>query len=189
MDLKPLLLRSLRASREGLIWKTEGLGERDLRLPRTSTGTNLAGLLKHCAFVEHGYFVDCFGQSSPLTLPDLDFDADPQIDFYLTADESAAETIELYRQVGSVVDEIIERLPLETTGVVPWWGARANTTLGTVLIHMLSELARHAGQADILREDIDGSAGLRPDALNLQALPEGWTAYVAKLHALADERG
>jgi hypothetical protein len=33
-------------------------------------------------------------------------------------------------------------------------------TLGCILTHMISETARHAGHADILRELIDGTTGL-----------------------------
>lgn len=47
-----------------------------------------------------------------------------------------------------------------------------------------------AGHADIIRELIDGSAGLRPDALNL---PEGdsdwWSEYRARVQAAAEEAG
>lgn len=186
METKTLLLRYLRASRDALIWKAEGLSERDLRLPRTPTGTNLAGLIKHCAFIEHGYFVECFAQSSPLSLPSFDFDADPQADFYLTAEESAADTIKLYRQVGEVVDEIVERFPLAAAGYVPWWGERSHTTLEAVLVHVLAEVARHAGHADIIREGIDESVGLRPAVPNTEAPPGGWPAHVRKLTDLAD---
>ena len=74
LDLKAELLRHLRASRAGLIWKTDSLSELDLRLPRTPTGTSLLGLVKHCAYIQHGYFVDCLGQSSELELVEVDFD-------------------------------------------------------------------------------------------------------------------
>jgi hypothetical protein len=33
------------------LWKLDGLSERDPRMPRTPTGTNLAGIVKHCANV------------------------------------------------------------------------------------------------------------------------------------------
>ena len=36
--------------------------ERDARLPRTPTGNNLLGLLKHCLNVEAGYFGPTFGR-------------------------------------------------------------------------------------------------------------------------------
>jgi hypothetical protein len=39
-----------------LLQKVDGASERDVRLPRTPTGTNLIGIVKHCANVEYGYF-------------------------------------------------------------------------------------------------------------------------------------
>lgn len=186
MDVKQILLTYLRGSRDGLLWKAEGLSERELRLPRTVTGTNLLGLVKHCAYVEHGYVITCFGRTSPLTIPDLDYDADPNADFYATAEESAAEILGLYREVGVVVDRAVEEMTLDTPGHVAWWGERGDTTLGRVLVHVLTDVTRHAGHADILREGVDGVAGLAAAHTNLWEPAEGWAAHCAMLSRLAD---
>src|SRR5690606_17878880 len=45
-------------------------------------------------------------------------------------------------------------------GHVPWWGT-PRVTLHRVLTHMIAETHRHAGHADIVRELIDGTAGMR----------------------------
>jgi hypothetical protein len=42
------------------------------------------------------------------------------------------------------------------------------------LAHLIAELHRHAGHADILREQIDGAAGMLPTADNLPAVDAGW---------------
>ena len=55
-----VLHRYLVAGREALLWKLEGLSERDLRRPVTPTGTNLLGLVKHSSFTELGYLGECF---------------------------------------------------------------------------------------------------------------------------------
>lgn len=93
--MKAALHRQLKFQREALLWKVEGLGERDLRLPRTHTGTNLLGLVKHCLGVEHEYFVTCFGRSSGLTLPEVDYELDPNSDLYATEAERADDLIGL----------------------------------------------------------------------------------------------
>lgn len=49
-------MRYLDAQRDALRWKLEGLGERELRMPMTPTGTNLLGLAKHVATVAAEYF-------------------------------------------------------------------------------------------------------------------------------------
>ena len=43
----------------------------------------------------------------------------------------------------------------------------------------------HAGASELLREQIDGAAGLRAEASNLPE-QQDWPAYVAKLTALAE---
>ena len=58
--------------------------------------------------------------------------------------------------------------PLDATGSVPWWPEdRRNVTLHRLLVHVIAETNRHAGHADIVRELIDGAAGLRADNSNL----------------------
>ncbi len=190
-DPKSALHHYLRSQREALLWKLDGLGERDLRTPRTPTGTNLIGIVKHMANVEIGYFGDTFGRPWPTPaerVSEEDLRADPQADWYATATETCDGLVGLYRRVGAFADATIDDLPLEATGRVPWWPEdRARVTLGRVLVHVLVDLSRHAGHADILREGIDGMAGLTPASPNL---PEGedWPSYLARLTALADDR-
>ena len=58
-------------------------------------------------------------------------------------------------------------------------------TLERIIVHVIVDLARHGGQADILREQIDGAAGLRAEASNLPE-QQDWPTYVAKLAGLAE---
>ena len=60
-------------------------------------------------------------------------------------------------------------------------------TLQRILVHMIEETARHAGQLDILREQLDGRAGLRADNDNLADFDtDGWAEYRARVQAIAD---
>jgi hypothetical protein len=187
-DSKTLLKMYLQRSRDALIWKLDGLDERAVRLPRTPTGTNLLGLVKHVANVEIGYFGDTFGRPWPTPeelVPTSAYDADAQADLYATADETTEGIVDLHRRAAVFADATIDALPLDTLGHVPWWPPeRAHTTLERIIIHVATELARHAGHADILREHIDGAIGYSPANTNL---PEfDWPAYVEKLTALAE---
>lgn len=185
---KPALQDYLQSSREALLWKLDGLDERTLRLPRTPTGTNLIGIVKHMANVEIGYFGDTFGRAWPTPgeqISEAEFEADPQTDWFATEAETCAGIIALYRRVWTFADATIEELPLETEGRVPWWGPEARpVTLERVLVHVLAELSRHVGQADILREEIDGAAGVHAGNSNLPE--QDWPAYVDKLTRLAE---
>ena len=185
---RTILKTYLQSARDALVWKLDGLSEREARWPRTPTGTSLAGLVKHCLNVEAAYFGPTFGRVPPMQdelVPMDAYDTDPQADWYATADETAAGLVQLYRRVWAFADEAIDGLPLDATGRVPWWQPdRAEVTLQRIVVHVTEDVARHAGHADILRELADGATGLRPDNTNV---PDGydWATYVAKLEDLA----
>ena len=79
---------------------------------------------------------------------------------YLPADVSVSALVGFYRRVWVFADATIDELPLDTVGSPPWWPAGSEVTLHHMLVRVVDDLARHAGQADILRESIDGAAGL-----------------------------
>ena len=56
-------------------------------------------------------------------------------------------------------DETITGLDGDASGHVPWWPS-PEVTLFKVLVTFLTEINRHAGHADILREQLDGTVGL-----------------------------
>jgi uncharacterized damage-inducible protein DinB len=185
------LHRYLQQGRDALLWKLEGLAEYDIRRPMTPTGTNLLGLVKHVASMELGYLGDTFGRPSPVPLPWLDDDAEPNADMWATAAESREQVIELYHRSWTHSDQTIEQLPLDAGGEVPWWPAeRRAVTLHQVLTHLIVETHRHAGHADIVRELIDGAAGLRADNANTPDVDEAWLAeYRQRLEAAARSAG
>lgn len=53
------------------------------------------------------------------------------------------------------------------------------------MVHVLVDLTRHVGQIDIIREGIDGAAGLSEEAPNL---PQDFDqdAYLERLRSIAD---
>jgi len=76
-----------------------------------------------------------------------------------TPRESRQDIVASYRSAWEFSDATIRELPLDAVGRVPWWGS-TTVTLGEVLVHVTAETQRHAGHADIIRELIDGAAGL-----------------------------
>jgi hypothetical protein len=186
-DEKDHLHRYLQDARDALVWKLDGLSEFDVRRPLVPTGTNLLGLVKHVASVELGYLGDTFGRPLDEPLPWLGEDAEPNADMWATADESPDQIVAFYRRVWDNSDGTIAALDLDSTGSVPWWPEdRRLITLHRALVHMIAETDRHAGHADIVRELIDGEAGLRATNSNL---PPGdvkwWTDYRRRLEETA----
>lgn len=190
-DPKMELHHYLAELRQALVWKLDGVSEYDVRRPLTPTGTNLLGLVKHVTLVEQGYLGLIFGRTSP-DMPSLDEVMEvPNSDMWATADESRDHIMEMYQRAWQHADETIGALELDSPGIVPWWSeANQNVTLHRILLHVITDTARHVGHADIVRETIDGAAGMMPGNDNLPPLDvEGWTAHVAQVEAAARTAG
>lgn len=189
IEQKADLHRYLQRNREALLWKLDGLSEYDVRRPMTPTGTNLLGIVKHVASVECGYLGETFGRRLDVAMPWFDEGAEINADMWATADESRAYIVDLYQQVWAHSDVTIETLDLDAVGRVPWWPEeRRQVTLHRILVHMIDETSRHTGQADIVRELIDGSAGLTAKSANLPDQNAAtWTAYRERLESVAQQ--
>jgi hypothetical protein len=190
LDLKEDLHSYLRGARETLVWKLDGLGEYDVRRPLTRTGTNLLGLVKHSAGTQLRYFGTVFGRSHGISLPWQTDGAEPNAEFWAAPDETRDDLVDLYRRTWEVADATILELPLDAVGPVPWWGADATITLHHALVHVTADTQRHAGHADIVRELIDGSAGLLPGHDNLPSTdPDWWARHREAVEAAARRAG
>jgi hypothetical protein len=156
---KEYLHGDLQSAREALVWKLDGLGEYDIRRPLTATGTNLLGLIKHSATWESRYFGEVFDRPFPEPLPHWDDKAARGSDLWVTEDETQDEIIGFYRRVWKHAEATIKELPIDAPGRVPWW-PQPDVKLFNILVHVLTETNRHAGHADILREQLDGRTGV-----------------------------
>ena len=190
-DPKGDLLSYLQRGRDALLWKLDGLSDYDIRRPLVPTGTNLLGLVKHVTGVEAGYLGDTFGRPFDGLLPGQDGEGEPNADMWATAEETRDQITDLYRRVWAHSDATVAELPLDAVGQVPWWPPeRADVTLHRILVHMIAETDRHAGHADIVRELIDSSAGVRAGNTNL---PDGdarwWAGYRDRLEQVAKQAG
>ncbi len=169
-----------------LLWKLDGLSEYDCRRPMTPTGTNLLGLVKHVASVEAGYLGDVLGRPFGEPLPWFDEGAEPNADMWATPDESREDIVGLYRRVWANSDRTLEALNLDTLGRVPWWPEGQNeVTLHRLMLHMIAETNRHAGHADIIRETIDGSTGLRDNDNLAEGDAAWWADYRTRVETAA----
>ncbi|MCX5362585.1 DinB family protein [Streptomyces sp. NBC_00124] len=188
-DPKDTLRFYLQSARDALLWKLEGLSEYDVRRPLTPTGTNLLGLVKHAAGVELGYLGDTFGRPSGEQLPWLDTAAETNGDMWATADESREDIVGLYRRAWAHADATLDALTLDTVGKVPWWpDGKDEVTLHHAMVRVIADTHRHAGHADILRELMDGAAGMNQgnDSMASQD-PAWWEAYRERLETAARE--
>lgn len=163
----------------------EGASEYDIRRPMVPSATNLLGLVKHLAGVEFGFLGDSVGRPSPVR---LSWVADGSIwenaDMWATAEETRQDMVALYRTAWRHSDESIDLLGPDAPAHVAWWPeARRATTLGSLLVRVVDETARHAGHADILREMIDGRGGGDHDEVGDA---DWWTRHTARVQRAAD---
>jgi uncharacterized damage-inducible protein DinB len=153
------LARYLDGYRDVIRWKLEGLDEEQARRRLVPSLTSLLGIVKHLAFVERYWFQRVIA-GRDVHIPWLgDGPDEPDPDWRLGDEEEIADVIRLYeteiaesRRIHAALDDP-DRL-VEVDG--------DQVSVRRVLIHMVEETARHAGQADILRELIDGATGTFP---------------------------
>jgi hypothetical protein len=117
--------------------------------------------------------------------------AEVNADMWATAEESREQIAGLYRRACAHSDATIDALDLDATGQVSWWQeGRREVTLRRILVHMIAETDRHAGHADIVRELIDGTVGLRQDNNNMAPGDQAWwESYRNRLERIAQEAG
>lgn len=167
-----------------LIGKCEGLSEYDARRPLTGSGTNLLGLLRHTAAVTLGYITECFGRPADWEMPWFGPDVEPDTDLWVPASDTRESVLALGEHARRKLADSAAALSIDSPGRVPWWGESGAVTFGQILVHVLAEVARHTGQADILREGVDGSLGMRAGDPNVTPRDEaGWAAHAARIEA------
>ncbi len=149
---RELLCAMVDYQRSVLIRKVGGLDEDDLRRTMTPTGLTLLGLVKHLAYIERYWFQEVFA-GEPVAFPWSD--DDPNADWRPEPGESAQEIVALYLQEAERSRQISAAAELETMSAHP----DVAVSHRWVLLHMLEELARHLGHADLMREQIDGATG------------------------------
>jgi uncharacterized damage-inducible protein DinB len=147
---REVLLYYLNGMRNAVVRKSEGLTDEQLRAPGVPSGTNLLGLIQHLTGVEKHWFQRVFRGE------DLDADRSMQVPVGVTRDQVVAA----YREAGARSDEIVRACAdLSTLAKIANPGEEGRDSLRVIMAHIIRETARHAGHADILREQIDGVTG------------------------------
>ncbi|MEV0621380.1 DinB family protein [Nonomuraea sp. NPDC050404] len=145
-DEKATLRGFLDYLRNSIADKVAGAPEPQVRTGGVPSGTNLLGLLKHLAFVERFYFLGEDVGDWPATMRP-------------TAQDTIDGVLADYRKTVERANQVIDACP-DLTLPAPRPPRRGPApSMRWVLVHMIEETGRHAGHADILREQIDGSTG------------------------------
>ena len=131
--------------------KLAGLDEDAARRSLVPSRTTLMGLVKHLASVEREWFGMVLGGRSAdeLAIPAGD-------GWVVDTGDTVQDVLDDYRLACEQSRAVAARFSLDDTVPHP---QLTSVSLRWIYVHMIEESARHAGHADILREQTDGSTG------------------------------
>ncbi|MFG1641247.1 DinB family protein [Amycolatopsis sp. NPDC049252] len=155
---KSLLLGYLRAQRDVVLAILDGLDETALTAAVLPSGWTPLGMVEHLGYAERYWFQEIVtGTADPVAWPDDDHAP-------LTTPRPPEVVFAFYRHQCARSDEIFAATPLATPchALSPELPEAEVGDLRGVVLHMIEETARHAGQLDVVRELIDGRTGLGP---------------------------
>jgi uncharacterized damage-inducible protein DinB len=168
-DEREGLLAYLAQQRDAMRNAAYGLTDAQARATPTASTLSVGGLIKHVASTERGW-IDVMLQRPSAA-------SDYEADFRLGPDETLAEVLADYDEVGRETEAAVAGIadlgqPVPVPKGVPWYPDDVDAwSVRWVLLHLIEEVARHAGHADIVRESIDGAT-----CYPLMAAVEGWPA-------------
>jgi hypothetical protein len=137
----------LQFQRESFVRKLEGVDEQQARWSPVASGTSLLWLAKHLAGAETTWVLQRFAGRT-------DVGRDDEV----RAEDTVDAAVDHYRATWAAVDEVVAGASLDDRCDMGGEG-RPSVDLRWILAHLLEETARHAGHADIIREQLDGSTG------------------------------
>ena len=146
---KETLVAFLDYLRDAIIRKASDIDEADARRSLVPSGTSLLGLVKHLIRVEEGWFQRAFAGR------DLSYDRDDT----LRNEDTRESLVARYRAAIERSNEIVRECDDLDQKLARPGRAGLELSLRWILVHMIEETARHAGHADIIREQLDGSVG------------------------------
>lgn len=156
-DERPMLESFLDHYRDVVVAKVRGVSEDDARRRLVPSLTTLGGLLRHLRRAEMSWFEQRLPATPLEDLPYLQWVLeDQERDFLVQPEDTVDSLISDYQRQCDRSREIAAKYDLDHVITHP---ERGPLSLRWIYIHMIEETARHAGHADILREQIDGTLG------------------------------
>jgi uncharacterized damage-inducible protein DinB len=166
-DERDALLAYLAQMRHVLRIAAYGLTDDQARQAPSRSPLSVGGLIKHVSQVER------YWTSLVLRAPER---SDYQDGFVLREDQTLEDVLGQYDDTAKRTDDVLGGLaldhPVPVPKDVPWFPQDVEAwSVRWVLLHLIQETARHAGHADLVREELDGAT-----AFPLMAAVEGWPA-------------
>jgi uncharacterized damage-inducible protein DinB len=156
------LLGALHRNRRTFGWKVSGLDAEAMRRTLAPSTMTLGGLVKHLALVEDHYFThQLHGRAYPEVWAPMAGSEDPDWEWHSAADDPPERLLALWQESvarsEAAVEEALSVGGLDHPVARSDWTETPN--LRRVLVDLIEEYARHTGQADLIRESVDGLVG------------------------------
>jgi len=135
--------------RQSAIYKLEGLDDEQLRWQPAPTANSLGAIVVHLGYAERLWLRVIFAGEP------MDMAWRTQI-FVVPDGWSVADVVAFYRAETAAADAVLDAassFDLRSRGEI------RPSTLRWVVVHLIEEIARHAGHMDITRELLDGTTG------------------------------
>ena len=170
-DERSGLLAYLAQQRDGIRVAAFGLTDEEARLAPTAGTLTIGGLVKHVTAMERGW-MDTVLQRTRSADEEAAYDRGFTMGEDETLEEVLADLEAAGRETEAIVAGIADLGQAVPVPDAPWFPKDVEAwSVRWVLLHLIEEVARHAGHADIVRESIDGAT-----CFELLAAAEGWPA-------------
>lgn len=160
------LLESLTVHRRFLVGTARGLTDEQARATPTASSLSVGGIIKHVTATERRwaeFMVDGSGLGATADFSDPAVVAAYLDGFRLLEDETLAGVLADYTDAAAATDALVATLDLDTSYPLPpapWFEPGATRSVRRTIVHLVAEIAQHAGHADIIRETIDGARSM-----------------------------
>lgn len=157
------LLAALAKQRHFLRFTARDLTDEEADRRTTASELSIGGIIKHVTLTERRWIQ--FIQVGPSAMSwDGGDMADWVAGFRMGEGETLAGLLQAYEQVAQETTEVVATLPdldvSQPLPEAPWFERGASWSARRVLLHVLTEIAQHAGHADIIRESLDGAKSM-----------------------------
>jgi uncharacterized damage-inducible protein DinB len=159
-DERGALLAFVEAQRGAVRRSVLGLTEEQAASRPSVSALSLSGLLKHVACTERNWLRMARQEPESAVDEDAPVQESWEDTFRLAEGETIAGTLAYWDSVAARTAAFVRAAPsLDDTFPLPeapWFPKDGRVSLRWFLIHLVEEIARHAGHADIIRESLDG---------------------------------
>ncbi|MEU2428931.1 DinB family protein [Streptomyces sp. NPDC007861] len=164
-DERGALLNFVEAQRGAIRRSVLGLTEEQAASRPSASELSLSGLLKHVAEAELNWLRMAQQQPNERERTEQTWSDS----FRLMDGESVPETLAFWESVAKETEEFIRSVPsLDDTFPLPeapWFPKEGSVSMRWLMLHLVEEIGRHAGHADIIRESLDGKGAYELAAL------------------------